>query len=544
MRRILIGLLVLGAVACGREASKPAAPLALAAVSDPRTLPRADLSGVVAAGSFSYDWPDGAGGDLSYGADALGVSEDGRFLYVSCTVGGTQRGIAKLEIPALGAMAKVVAPCQGPTYADLVKLLPAADGGSARIGGVVEYAGGVCVTGYWTYDASGATQASHWCGPTLTTLRGPFRGSVAPGLVKSQMFVVPAEWRATLGGPVASTAGYTSIISRASYGAAVSVFDPATVTANGFPMALLLGCPHSVASCITYGTPTSNDYNGSELSGGAFIVPGTRTLVAVEREASGPTCYGYATRVQADHGKPTLDAVWCYSLSDPLNQKGPKGYPYRLVAKLYDLADLAAVKAGTKQPWDIRQYATVDLPGSSAGENIQSGVFNPVRGEYYLSRGTGGGANTIYVYRGFNAAAPPPPPGPVDCVPGVESMVSDDSATAACVGGLKHVTETWTRTGDVPASNGGAACVPVVSPRFRDDPCSLPPVDPCVAAPLVASVTSWPGSGEGGRSGGWSWSVAGSVETLIKATWAYSAGRAVTLDLTDSRGCSARVVRP
>ena len=137
------------------------------AQTNPVNLPLANLGNVTAAGSFTYDWSDGAGGDISYGGDALGVSLDGKFIYVACSPGGGlhgRRGIAKLEIPALGGVARVAAPCQGPTGDDLIKLLPTADGGSNRIGGVVEYPGGVCVTGFWTYDANNQTKASHWCG--------------------------------------------------------------------------------------------------------------------------------------------------------------------------------------------------------------------------------------------------------------------------------------------------------------------------------------------------------------------------------------------
>jgi hypothetical protein len=241
---------------------------------------------------------------------------------------------------------------------------------------------------------------------------------VKPGLVKSQMAAVPMEWREILGGPAMSSAGYSSIISRASYGASVSVFDPRDVTRNDFPMTLLLGCPFAVPGtqdqlprCIErYSSPTSNDYNGSEQSGGFFIVPGTRTLAAIEREASGPTCYGYATRDQALHGTPYPSATnpspenvpWCYSLSDTENEKGPKGYPYRLVAKLYDLADLVDVKQGRKAPWDIDQYATIDLPGSTPSEFVISGAFNQARGEYYLVRRQTAAPTRVDVYGGFD----------------------------------------------------------------------------------------------------------------------------------------------
>jgi hypothetical protein len=378
----------------------------------PLTFPLFDPSSINYKGSFRYDWPDGAGGDISYGGSALGVSEDGRFLYVACN-GNTNMGIAKLEIPAIGATARVVEPCRGPNAASFAALLPSQDGGSRRLGGVLEQGGRITVTGYWTYDSTGATLASHWSGPSLSQLSGPFAGAwpggtsaaslnlKSPGFIKDHIAPVPAEWQAVLGGPALSSAGYTSIISRASYGASVSVFDPAAVNRNGFPITMLLGCPHAVASCITYGTATSNNYNGSELSGGFFIIPGTRTLAAIEREASGPTCYGYATRDQSKHGQSYLDAVYCYSLSDPLDQKGPKGYPYRLVAKFYDLKDLVDVKEGRKNPWDIRQYQTFDMPSSSASEFVSTGAFNPVTGDYYMLRHVGGGLNTVHVYSGF-----------------------------------------------------------------------------------------------------------------------------------------------
>jgi hypothetical protein len=395
-----------------------AAPIATTQ-SDPRTLPLLDPAAIanLTLDSFQYDWPDGAGGNLSYGGGALGVSEDGNYLYISCVQ--DDHGIAKLEIPSGGGMARVAAPCLGPDRAELAKIHPDPSATRPMIGGVLEQNGRFVVTGYISYDSTGSTFASHWAGSSLASLGGPYAATVPPGFVKSQMSPVPPEWRSVLGGPALSSAGYTSIISRASYGASVSVFDPADVGAqNPIPMTMLLGCPHSVPSCITYGTPTSNDYNGSELSGGFFIVPGTRTLAVIEREASGPTCYGYATRDASLHGSPYPSpegVVWCYSLSDPLNEKGPKGYPYRLVAKLYDLEELVQVRQGNKRPWDIRQYATVDMPGSSPSEFVLSGAFNYTRNEFYLIRRVAGGVNTVHVYRGFGGGngggggTPPPP---------------------------------------------------------------------------------------------------------------------------------------
>jgi hypothetical protein len=380
------------------------------AQTDPLKLPLADLSEVKPLGSFQVGLDDGGGGFMDYGGGAMGVSENGKYLYWSCRQ--DDNGIATLEIPPFGETAKVVAPCQGPKRADIARIHPNPGAWRPVVGGVLDLGGRITVTGYITYDAGGEAFASHWSGPSLTALQGPFGGTVKPGMVKSQMAPVPQEWRAILGGPAMSSAGYTSIISRASYGASVSVFDPKDVTRNQFPMTMLLGCPHSVPSCITWNTPTSNDYNGSEHWGGMFIVSGTRTLVAIEREASGPTCYGYATTDKALHGTPYPSAAtpspenvpWCYSLeyTDLAWGKGPKGYPYRLVAKLYDLADLVDVKRGRKDPWDVKQYATVDLPGSSAEEFVSGGTYNSLTGHYYVARRPSASPTTVYVYGGFD----------------------------------------------------------------------------------------------------------------------------------------------
>ncbi|MGE0813763.1 MAG: MopE-related protein [Vicinamibacterales bacterium] len=359
---------------------------------------------------------------INYGGSGVGVSEDGKFLYVSCrqdAAGQSTRGlIAKVQIPGVGGSAALVQPCQGLPNNELVKVTGNPGDYFPTVGGILESGGKLIVNAFVTYDTSGVYALRHtfWSGQSLNSLAGPYEGAVRNGLVKGYMGHVPPEWQALLGGDSYATAGFTSIISRASYGAAFTVFNAADVKNDNFAMKFLLGCPYYepgtynfLSKCASrYGSPQSPVlYNGSEQSGGAFIVPGTRTLFVVEREADGPTCYGYATRDQSQHGLPYLDAVYCYSLSDPLMEKGPKGYPYRLVGKLFDLADLVDVKLGKKLPWDVDPYSVVTMPGSTAGEMIGytgGGAFNPVTGQYYLSRelypGTGGKAD-VAVFEGF-----------------------------------------------------------------------------------------------------------------------------------------------
>jgi hypothetical protein len=478
-----------------------ARPLQAFPANDPRSLPLADLSTVKALGSFSFDWPDGAGGDLSFGGGALGVSEDGKILYWSCVQ--DDRGIAKLEIPALGARAKVVQPCsQTLRRADLAKVHPDPDAFRPMLGGVHEKSGRVTATSYISYDASNGTTSSHWGGSALATVTGPFAGTVSPGLVGGPMAPIPTEWQPLLGGPALTSLYLRSIVSRSSYGFTASVFDPADVGVKSpIPMTMVVGCRHTDPGCNTYQNDAAgkDNYQGAELSAGFFIIPGTRTLAAIEREASGPSCYGYTTRDPKMHGLDHPgpdDARWCYSLSDNLVDKGPKGYPYRLVAKLYDLTDLVAVKEGGKQPWEIRQYATVDMPGSSASEFVQSGAFNPVTGEYYLVRSTGGGVNTVFVYGGFAKGGAPPPP--VDCDGTWSAWARVAGSETACVNSTRNYIEERAFTVTTPASGGGLACP--VSPEQRVLP------EACQSPSPTVTLTATPASIERGQSTQICWS--------------------------------------
>lgn len=440
----------------------------------PCAYPRWSQDTVSVVGEFRLPERDNAGNWLLYGAAAVGLSEDGQRMYVSCFRNAADtdylRGqFAIVTVPESG-LASVVENCAGLSTSQLMAMSPDPSAYFPVMGGIVEAGGQVCVFGYITYDASGLTSANVWCGPRLSQLSGPFRlkdaalsesdpAQVKPGLSKAGVSRIPPEWQAMLGGTALSTCGYTSIIARASFGPCALVFNPARVAAGGREITMLLGCPNAIPACITYGTPQSFEYyNGSELAGGSFIVPGTRTFVAIEREAAGPTCYGYATRDQALHGTPYPSAAnpspenvpWCYSLSDPLNEKGPKGYPYRLVAKLYDLAELVAVKAGTRKPWDIiRPYDVVDLPGAGDGFTFgyEHGGSGPLRrrpdGRYEWLRVTQQwpGASVVR-YAGFSGANQQPPP-PQTCPPSCPAPGGTVTATPAAINQGQSTTIAW-----------------------------------------------------------------------------------------------------
>ena len=108
---------------------------------------------------------------------------------------------------------------------------------------------------------------------------------------------------------------------------------------------------------------TNTVYGGTTAMGGVAVIAGTRTALFIGRNGLGTFCYGHGVDDQTLAGKPAADGVMnCY---DPTSRdKGMHAYPYRYQIWAYDLADFAAVKAGTKQPWDVVPYGVwpFDLP--------------------------------------------------------------------------------------------------------------------------------------------------------------------------------------
>jgi hypothetical protein len=478
--------------------------VSLSAQTDPRTLPRFDPALITYAGQITIPDRDSAGNLLSYGAGAAGFSEDGTRLMVGCRQTASSTGQQDARgmlwtgtVPAIGGTSQEIAPCTGVPLSELEKITGFPGDTFPLLGGVIQKGGRIIANGYLTYDASGlgTPRKTWWVGPDLAHLSGPVEGSVRNGLVMRDISRIPPDWQTLLGGDLGVTTGYSSIVSRASYGPSFTTFWAKDAGAPGFPLNFLLGCPYrdpqtgdDLPQCIAhYGAPTDpGHYNGSEESAGLFIVPGTRTLIALVRESNGPTCYGYATRDKALHGTPYPSASnpspenvpWCWSLSDPLNEKGPKGYPYVFLALLYDLTDLVDVKEGRKKPWNVQHYASYTLPTSTDNFRVGytgSAAFNALTGLHYLFRELYPGGK-VDVFGGFpkEGAAPPPP------------------------------------------------------------------VDPCVTDPVLLSGIAWPGQTEGARSGRFVWSVATATATLTRALWEWGPQR---LTVTDSRGCVATVTR-
>jgi hypothetical protein len=390
------------------------ATLALSAVhasaQTPQSQPLVQLGNFAYLGKFALPYDDGASVPLTYGGGAIGLGPDGASLYFGCH---SATRLARVTIPAIGGLASVIDRCQA--VPNLAGVNPG-DVNGYRIGGTLSWNGRLIATGYAYYDASHSAVASHFAGPTVGQLAGPFRvGTEKPGFVGGYMGVVPAEWRALLGGPALTGQCCISILSRTSFGPSVSVFDPDTLGTGSTPSRMVVGYPAGHETIGGY-TSTGTQFNGSTNMGGVAFPAGTRSVLFIGRHGS-TFCYGDGTKDPALHQQPNPGAgpgeVWCY---DPTNQyKGPHGFPYRHQVWAYDAVDLALVAQGAKNPWDVVPYGVwtlTDIDGGAGTAMITSATYDPASRRLYVVADSSGARPEVHVYEITNAVLQPTRLGP------------------------------------------------------------------------------------------------------------------------------------
>ena len=211
------------------------------------------------------------------------------------------------------------------------------------------------------YDANNDQSLSHFSRPLTLGDAGASKlvrvwDSGKTGYVAGYMANVPPEWQSPLGGPVVTGQCCLPIISRTSWGPAAFAFDPADVytgrNTGAHPLV------YYEASHATLGRWDGSNpiYGGSTQVGGLALIGGTRTALFIGRNGTGPFCYGNGTSNESQaHTRGPDGEVYCY---DPTtSDKGQHAYPYRFQAWAYDLSELAEVRAGKRDPWDVKPYA-------------------------------------------------------------------------------------------------------------------------------------------------------------------------------------------
>lgn len=275
-----------------------------------------------------------------------------------------------------------------------------AKGCGGPAGGLLAWAGNLIVSAYCYYDAGYVQTKSHWrtarnfsnaglVGPV--EVQSPTSGGGRAGFVSGYMTTIPAEWQGALGGPALTGNCCIPIITRTSWGPAVSVFNPGDVgVREPVPAVNVLGYPNGHpldgdANCDA----TSTLFNCNTGIGGLIFPGGTASVLFFGTQGLGEHCYGRGTTDPAMHRQPDPasgpNEMWCY---DPAaGSKGGHAFPYAHYVWAYDANDFVKVKNGQLLNWQVRPYATwsFDTPFPHIRKGIGGVAFDPVSKRVYVS---------------------------------------------------------------------------------------------------------------------------------------------------------------
>ena len=246
-------------------------------------------------------------------------------------------------------------------------------------------------TGSIYYDAMNSQVVSHFS--HSTNLSEPSFAGMSrvwekgkAGFVGGYMSNIPSEWQSLLGGPALTGQCCIPIVTRTSFGPAAFGFDPAGIgTGTSVEASPLLYYTKEHATLGPW-EGANAAYGATTMLGGVAVIAGTRTALFVGRNGLGTYCYGHGVSDRALSGRAADGQINCY---DPASSdKGMHAYPYQYQIWAYDLADFAAVKAGTKQPWEIVPYALwpFDLPTPERTVRIGGVAYDSQRQLLYLAQ--------------------------------------------------------------------------------------------------------------------------------------------------------------
>lgn len=425
------------------------------AADDPSTLPLIQFADLIYLGAFRLPDTFVNGDGFTIGGRPVAFNPARNSLFIGSRAGH----IAEMTIPTPVNSATITSLpfasfLQGfadPTEGNLWQV--ASDG--ASIDGIMVQGDKLYGTASIYYDANNTQIVSHYSRSTDLS-RPSFQGmsqvweSQMAGFVSGYMANVPAEWQPKLGGPAITGQCCLPIAWRTSWGPSAFAWNPQNIgVVNPVPAIPLLYYPHDHHT-LGHWDGSNPVYGGTAQINGVVLVAGTRTALFFGRNGLGPFCYGNGTSVQSLVGTIGPDnEIYCYDPSAPA--KGQHAYPYQYQIWAYDLNDLAAVKAGSKQPWDVVPYGVwpFTLPTPEPTVRIGGVGYDASRQIIYVSQlladQDGYGYRPIIHALHLGAVSgttvvPPPPPPPTSRTSAV--AIAADKAAPQAPGS----TITWTAT--------------------------------------------------------------------------------------------------
>ena len=394
----VVGLaaLVLAAVGAIQSSVRPSAiqidPVErVAPITDPTSLRRLAFEDLKYEGAFRLPAVELNGDSFSAAGGPIAFNPAKKTLFVGSRPGR----VAEVTVPTpvntgdIAAMpfAEIVQPFFDPSEGQMSEV--ASD---ANLAGLLVYGSKLYGTGLSYYDANNIQSISHFSRSLQLSARSA--GKIQrvgekgrSGYVAGYMAIVPPEWQSALGGPAITGQCCVPIISRTSWGPAAFAWDPADLDSKSKVDVIPLVYYDSDHPTLGQFDRSSPSFGGTTLVAGVAIVPGTRTAVFVGSNGVGELCYGNGTADRALVNTVGTDgAKFCY---DPTSSdKGQHAFPYRYQMWAYDLGDWAAVRAGKREPWEVKPYAIwpFELPVSEPGTRIIGVAFDAGAQRLFISQ--------------------------------------------------------------------------------------------------------------------------------------------------------------
>lgn len=447
-------------------------PATVTAQTPTRLIQQSDIEWV---GSFRLPYAPGGNGNECFayqypGAIAFNPASNSLFV-----VGHDhQQWVGEVNIPTnlTGTpTATVRQPCRSVANLHAVASDP-------KIGGLYVAGDRLIVSVFSYYDANHSATRSHFVRSTTLSsgsAQGPIRvGTLPVAFTAGYMASIPAPWRDAFRGDLLTGQCCVSIISRSSFGPAVSSVRLSDVLAlrSTVPATPLVGYPED-HPLVPYGARGTNLlWNGFTRIRGVVFPEGTATVLFFGRHGVGQSCYGTGQQC-----------------NDPIyrDQIGEHAYPYQPTVWAYDARDLASVAAGTRQMWEVRPYGMWRLPSQIQGEKVSGAAYDPATGRIFVLEGWRDAEyrGRVHVLRIRPGATTPtdPQPQPVDAVVSDWGPWTPIGDWSVCVpadagsGGVQTRTEERTRTVVTPAQHGGST-PPLRETRVSSRACSLPAPEP------------------------------------------------------------------
>jgi hypothetical protein len=359
-------------------------------ITDPTALPRLRFEQLKYLGAFRLPREELNGDSFSAGGGPIAYNQLRSTLYV----GSRSSMVAEVTVPTpLNTsnleelpFAAVVQPFFDPSDGRMKEV-----GEGAGLAGLLVAGDRLYSTGLIYYDANNTQSASHFARglksnpPSGPPLRVWSRGK--SGYVAGYMAAIPSEWQTRLGGTAITGQCCVPIISRTSWGPAAFAWTPGDLARGRDVDAIPLVYYDSDHQTLGPFEGSSETFGGTTIVNGVALISGTRTALFVGSNGTGPYCYGNGTADRDLHNTMGSDgARYCY---DPAtSDKGQHAYPYHYQMWAYDLNDWAQVRAGRRDPWQVRPYAVwkFELPFPEPATRIAGVAYDAAARRLFISQ--------------------------------------------------------------------------------------------------------------------------------------------------------------